>query len=123
MEQRHYYVGGPEPEMPSPALPDPGPWPENLVLETPAGEARFHDSSWYAEPEDDQLDPDADHVSLCEALDRILNKGAVVVGEVMISVANIDLVYLGLQLILTSIDTARELRSVGAAGLSPRVAP
>jgi hypothetical protein len=123
VEQRHYYVGRPEPAMPSPALPDPGPWPENLVLATPTGEARFHDSSWYGEPADDQLDPDADHVSLCEALDRILNKGAVVVGEVMISVANIDLVYLGLQLILTSIDTARELRSAGAAGLSPGVAP
>jgi hypothetical protein len=54
---------------------------------------------------------DAEHVSLCEALDRILNKGAVVAGEVTISVADIDLIYLGLQLILTSIETARELRS------------
>jgi hypothetical protein len=50
-------------------------------------------------------------VSLSEALDRILNKGAVVVGEVMLSVADIDLIYLGLQLILTSVETARELRS------------
>jgi len=49
------------------------------------------------------------HISLCEALDRILNKGAVVVGEVTISVANIDLVYLGLQVILSSIETAREM--------------
>lgn len=49
------------------------------------------------------------HVSLCESLDRILNKGAVVVGEVTISVANIDLIYLGLQLILTSVETAREM--------------
>jgi len=46
-------------------------------------------------------------VSLCEALDRILNKGAVVRGEVTISVANIDLVYLSLQVVLTSIETAR----------------
>jgi hypothetical protein len=50
---------------------------------------------------------DMEHVSLCEALDRILNKGAVVVGEVTLSVADIDLVYLGLQLVLTSIETAR----------------
>lgn len=49
-----------------------------------------------------------DHVSLCEALDRVLNKGAVVAGDVTISVANIDLIYLGLQLIVTSIETARE---------------
>ena len=54
---------------------------------------------------------DSQHISLCEALDRILNKGAVVVGEVTISVANVDLVYLGLQVILTSIETARRVAS------------
>ena len=48
-----------------------------------------------------------EHVSLCEVLDRILNKGAVIVGDVIISVADIDLVYLGLQIILTSVETAR----------------
>ena len=52
---------------------------------------------------------DTEHISLCEALDRVLNKGAVVVGEVTISVANIDLIYLELQLILTSIEKAREI--------------
>ena len=51
-------------------------------------------------------------VSLCEALDRILHKGAVVYGEVMISVADIDLVYLGLQVILSSMETARGFRPV-----------
>lgn len=47
-------------------------------------------------------------VSLCEALDRILNKGAVIRGEALISVADVDLLYLGLQIVLTSIETARE---------------
>ncbi len=51
---------------------------------------------------------DARHISLCEALDRILNKGAVIVGEVRISVANIDLIYLGLQIVLSSVKTLRE---------------
>jgi hypothetical protein len=46
-------------------------------------------------------------VSLCEALDRILNKGAVVSGELTIAVANVDLLYLSLQLVLTSVATAR----------------
>jgi hypothetical protein len=50
---------------------------------------------------------DDERVSLCEVLDRVLNKGAVVVGEATISVANIDLIYLGLQVVLTSIETAR----------------
>lgn len=45
--------------------------------------------------------------SLCEVLDRVLNKGAVIDGEATISVAGIDLVYLGLKLVLTSIETAR----------------
>ncbi|MEI8356489.1 MAG: gas vesicle protein [Deltaproteobacteria bacterium] len=49
-----------------------------------------------------------EHVSLSEVLDRILNKGAVIVGDVMISVADIDLVYLGLQVILTSVETVRQ---------------
>jgi len=55
---------------------------------------------------DDTLD-EREHVSLCEALDRVLNKGAVLVGDVVISVADVDLVYLGLQVVLCSIDTAR----------------
>lgn len=50
-----------------------------------------------------------ERVALCEALDRVLNKGAVVTGEVTISVADIDLVYLGLHVVLTSIETARRL--------------
>jgi hypothetical protein len=60
---------------------------------------------------------DTEHVSLCEALDRILNKGAVVVGEVTISVADVDLIHMSLQLILTSIETARATlgRDVGRA--------
>lgn len=45
-------------------------------------------------------------LSLCEALDRILHKGAVIMGEIIISVADVDLVYLGLQLVICSIDTA-----------------
>ena len=49
-----------------------------------------------------------ENVSLCEVLDRVLNKGAVVVGELTISVADVDLIYLGLQLILSSVETARK---------------
>jgi hypothetical protein len=53
---------------------------------------------------------ETEHVSLCEALDRVLNKGAVIVGEVTISVANVDLIYLGLQLVLTSIETSEVMK-------------
>nr|WP_297347148.1 gas vesicle protein [uncultured Glaciecola sp.] len=52
-----------------------------------------------------------EQVSLCEALDRILNKGAVVVADVTISVAGIDLVYLSLQALITSVETGQRLRN------------
>ena len=52
---------------------------------------------------------DQERICLCEALDRVLNKGAVVSGDVTISVANVDLLYLGLRLVLTSIETARSV--------------
>jgi hypothetical protein len=51
---------------------------------------------------------DTRQVSLCEVLDRVLNKGVVVAGEVTISVADIDLIYLGLQVVLASMETARQ---------------
>jgi len=46
-------------------------------------------------------------VSLCETLDRVLNKGAVITGDIIISVADIDLLYLGVNLVVTSIETMR----------------
>lgn len=54
---------------------------------------------------------DQERIALSEMLDRILNKGAVIVGEAKISVADVDLIYLGLRLLVSSVDTA--LRQVG----------
>jgi gas vesicle structural protein len=59
-------------------------------------------------------------VSLAEVLDRVLTKGAVVSGEVVISVAGIELVYLGLNLVLTSVDTARQSKAHHWATLDGR---
>lgn len=54
------------------------------------------------------LPPDlAERLSLCEALDRLLNKGAVVAAEAVVSVAGVDLLYLQLRLLLTSVATLR----------------
>ncbi len=49
------------------------------------------------------------HISLCEALDRLLNTGVVALGQVTLSVADVDLIYLGLQLVVTSIESGRQL--------------
>jgi hypothetical protein len=64
---------------------------------------------------------DEEHISLCETLDRVLNKGVVVAGEIVISVANIDLIYLGLQLVLTSVETANQMRHPLLVGDSQQV--
>ncbi len=46
-----------------------------------------------------------ERVTLCDVLDRVLNKGAVIHGDITISVADVDLIYLGLRAILTSVET------------------
>jgi hypothetical protein len=56
-----------------------------------------------------------DQLALSELLDRALNKGVVVWGDATISVAGVDLVYVGLKLLLASVDTAERLR-YGACG-------
>lgn len=64
-----------------------------------------------------QQDPtleEMESVSLCEVLDRILNKGVVVMGEVTLSLANVDLVYLNLRLLLTTIDRCKQFRQNNA---------
>lgn len=48
------------------------------------------------------------HVTLLELLDRLLNKGVVVKGEILLSVADIDLVYLNLGLLLSSVKTVEQ---------------
>lgn len=45
-------------------------------------------------------------MSLAELVNRVLDRGAVITGEVTISVAGIDLIYLGLQIVLASAETA-----------------
>ena len=46
-------------------------------------------------------------VSLSEVLDRVLNTGVVVTGEILISVAGVDLLYLGVNLLVSSVETVR----------------
>ena len=48
---------------------------------------------------------DLEELSLLETIDHVLNQGMVISGEIVISVANIDLIYVGLNLLLGSVDT------------------
>jgi gas vesicle structural protein len=49
--------------------------------------------------------------SLLDILDHVLNSGAVIHGSLVISLAGVDLVYVGLNVILTSVETALRNRS------------
>ena len=59
------------------------------------------------------------NVTLVDALDKVLETGAVINGEVVLKVADVDLVFLGLRLILTSVSRAEEL-SGGKSGDTDR---
>ena len=48
-------------------------------------------------------------LSLLETLDHVLNRGLVIAGEITISVADIDLIFLGLNVMVSSVEAAHEV--------------
>ena len=50
-------------------------------------------------------------ITILEVLDRVLNKGVILTGDIVISVADIDLVYVGVKLMLSSVETMEQIRS------------
>ena len=113
--ERRYFIGKLAAAQAAPLVPEmiPGPNLETVEEKSlePYPETMLPEASL----------PERQDVSLCEALDRILNKGAVLFGEVMISVADIDLVYLGLQVILDSMETAQGFKPRGEGQLVPNL--
>ena len=57
-------------------------------------------------------------VTLLELLDRLLDKGVVAKGEIILSVADIDLIYLNLGLLLSSVKTVEKARGIGGGSSS-----
>ena len=57
----------------------------------------------------------SDKLALSELLDRALNKGVVLWGDATVSVAGVDLIYVGLKVLLASVDTAQRLRQDAGA--------
>jgi hypothetical protein len=57
----------------------------------------------------------ADDVTLVELVDRVLNKGVVLTGDLTLAVADVDLVYVGLRVLLASAGTLDRLAREGAA--------
>ena len=48
-------------------------------------------------------------LSLLETLDHVLNRGLVIAGEITIAVADIDLIFVGLNVMVSSVETAQEV--------------
>ncbi|MDD2714915.1 MAG: gas vesicle protein K [Candidatus Wallbacteria bacterium] len=49
------------------------------------------------------------NVTLVDAIDKVLEVGAVINGDIVLRMADVDLVFLGLRLILTSVSKAEEI--------------
>jgi hypothetical protein len=70
-----------------------------------------------------------DDSSLLDILDHVVNSGVVIHGSIVISLAGVDLIYLGLNVVLTSVETAlrhieqEQLRSAAAPPKSKRSTP
>jgi gas vesicle structural protein len=58
------------------------------------------------------------NLHLVELVNRVLDRGAVITGEVTISVAGVDLIFLGLQLVITAAENAKD-----RPGLMSRMLP
>ena len=74
-----------------------------------------------------EIDGD-DELSLLETLDHVIDHGLVLAGEVTIAVAGVDLIFLGLNVLLGSVETVervlgeREQRVEVLLGRAPRAA-
>jgi hypothetical protein len=55
-------------------------------------------------------------VTLLELVDRVLNGGVVLSGDITLSVADVDLVYVGLRVLLSSVATLEQQHEQISAG-------
>ena len=60
--------------------------------------------------------PRPDEVSLLELTDRLINRGVVLTGEATISVAGVDLIYLGLNVVLSAVQQLSRRAERGVDG-------
>ena len=60
-------------------------------------------------------------LSLLDLLDHVLNSGVVIQGSLVISLAGVDLVYVGLNVVLTSVETAMRRIDPGVGSVRRRL--
>ena len=52
----------------------------------------------------DELTRNEEELPLLETLDHLLDRGVVIAGEAVISIGDVDLLYLGLNIVLANVD-------------------
>jgi gas vesicle structural protein len=52
-----------------------------------------------------------DQLPLLETLDHLLDRGVVIAGEAVISIGDVDLLYLGLNVVLANVDAVKRVSS------------
>ena len=56
----------------------------------------------------EEYDPEEKKILLSDVLDRVLSKGVTITGDLKLGIADVDLIYCGLRVLLTSIDKLEE---------------
>ena len=56
----------------------------------------------------DDYEPEEDKVLLSELLDRVLNTGVTITGDLVLTIADVELIYCGVRILLCSVDRLRE---------------
>ncbi len=59
--------------------------------------------------DEDLAEFEQSELSLLETLDHVLDRGLVIAGEITISVADVDLIFIGLNVMASSVETARQV--------------
>ena len=68
-----------------------------------------------------EMSGEAREVTLLELVDRLLDRGVVLSGDITISVADVDLIVLGLRLVLASTERFQQMRGTGGVVLAEPV--
>jgi gas vesicle structural protein len=53
------------------------------------------------------MDESLEELTLLETLDHLLDRGVVIAGEAVVSIGDVDLLYLGLNIVLANVDAVK----------------
>jgi hypothetical protein len=57
----------------------------------------------------DERGKETEDLSLLETIDHLLDRGVVIAGEAIVSVGDVDLLYLGLNIVLANVDAVQRV--------------